>query len=222
LSARRRFPGRLVTFEGGEGSGKSTQVALLAGWLESRGTPVTVARDPGTTGVGEAIRRLLLDPASAPMAAETELLLYAAARAQLVREVVEPALARGRVVLLDRFADSSFAYQGAGRGIPEDRLAAVSGFATGGIRPDLTVLLDVAAEEGRLRRSADGRRGPDDRIEREDPGFHERVRKAFRRRAAAEPSRFLVVDGRESTNSLHERVRERVGVLLATSGQGDP
>lgn len=222
MSPQRRLRGRLVTFEGGESSGKSTQVAMLAAWLQSRGVPVTVARDPGTTPLGESVRRLLLDPAADPMAPETELLLYAAARAQLVQEVVEPALAAGRVVLLDRFTDSSFAYQGAGRGIPEERVAAVVEFATGGREPDLTVLLDVEAEEGRRRRSADAGRGPDDRIEREDAGFHDRVRRAYRMRAKAERERFLVVDGRESTDSLHERVRERVRALLEAPGIGAP
>ncbi|MFN2431936.1 MAG: dTMP kinase [Gemmatimonadota bacterium] len=206
--------GRLVTFEGGEGSGKSTQVALLASWLGSRGVRVVTARDPGRTGVGEAIRHVLLDPASGPMAAETELLLYLAARAQLVRELVEPALAAGAVVLLDRFDDSSFAYQGGGRGIPEGLLAPANELATGGLRADLTVLIDLASDEGRRRRGSDASRGAEDRIEREEAGFHERVRDAYRRRAAAEPARFLVVDGRESTDIVHDRVRRRVLALL--------
>ena len=223
MTTRPSARGRLVTFEGGEGSGKSTQVSLLARWLESRGVRVSTARDPGTTAVGEAIRRLLLDPASAPMAAEAELLLYAAARAQLVREVVEPSLAAGGVVLLDRFTDSSWAYQGAGRGIGGAALDAVMAIATEGLAPDLTVLLDLGAEEGRRRRGSDALRGPDDRIEREDAGFHERVREAFRGRAAAEPERFLVVDGRQPTNRIHERVRERVRALLDLApGEGAP
>lgn len=209
-----RGPGVLITFEGGEGSGKSTQIALLAHWLAARGVAVTAGRDPGTTLVGEAVRRVLLDPASRPMDAWAELLLYLAARAQLVRELVEPALARGEVVLLDRYEDSTFAYQGGGRGLPEERLRELNRAATGGRRPDLTVLLDLEWEEGRRRREGAAGPGAADRMEREGRGFHERVRESYRALATAEPQRFLVLDGRDSPTTLHGEVRRRVVALL--------
>lgn len=203
-----------VVFEGGEGSGKSTQIERLAGWLRGRGVSVTVAQDPGTTRVGQAIRRVLLDPGSQPMDAGTELLLYAAARAQLVRETLRPALAVGRVVLLDRYEDSTWAYQGVGRGVPAAEIAAVNDLATGGLRPDLVVLLDLAPEEG-LRR-ADAERAAD-RMEGESPAFHARVREAYRARAAADPSRWLVLDARRPADDLEHDIRRRVNALLETS-----
>ena len=209
-----RSRGLLITFEGGEGSGKSTQVGLLANWLEERGVGVVTAREPGGTRVAEAIRALLLDRASSPMEPVTELLLYVAARAQLVHEVVQPALAAGKVVLLDRYEDSTYAYQGGGRGIPETDLHRVNELATGGLRADLTVLIDLAHGEGRRRRRADPARGTDDRLEGEGRGFHERVRQAYLARAAADPPRYLVVDGRQSPETLHGEVRRRVEALL--------
>jgi dTMP kinase len=204
----------LVVFEGGEGSGKSTQIGRLASWLEGRGVPVTVARDPGSTRVGQAVRSVLLDPASQPMDGRTELLLYAAARAQLVREALEPALAAGRVVLLDRYEDSTWAYQGGGRGVPAHELAAVNRVATGGLRPDLVVLLDLPPEEGLRRAAAD--RGAD-RLEGESAAFHGRVRDVYRARAAADPSRWLVLDGRRPADDLERDIRRRVTALLEPS-----
>jgi dTMP kinase len=212
LSAASRERPPFVVFEGGEGSGKSTQIARLAAWLRDRGVAVTVARDPGSTRVGQAVRTVLLDPGSQPMDGRTELLLYAAARAQLVRETLEPALAAGRVVLLDRYEDSTWAYQGGGRGVPAAELAAVNDVATGGLRPDLVVLLDLAPEEG-LRR-AGAARGAADRLEGEDPAFHARVREIYRSRAAAEPGRWLVLDGRRPADDLEHDIRRRVSALL--------
>jgi dTMP kinase len=207
--------GWLIAFEGGEGSGKSTQARLLAEWLEGRGIPVVAARDPGGTRVSEAIRQVLLDPASHAMAPLTELLLYAAARAQLVQEVVAPALAQGKVVLLDRFEDSTFAYQGGGRQLPDPAVRRANELATGGLRPDLVVLLDLPAEEGRRRRRADRSRPAEDRMEREAPEFYARVHESYRARAAAEPDRFWVVDGRGSPTTIQEQVRRRVLALIA-------
>lgn len=204
-----------VVFEGGEGSGKSTQIGRLAEWLRGRGVSVTVARDPGTTRVGQAIRRVLLDPGSQPMDADTELLLYAAARAQLVRETLRPALAAGGVVLLDRYEDSTWAYQGGGRGVSPAKLASVNDLATGGLRPDLVVLLDLAPEEG-LRR-ADVERGAVDRMEGESPAFHARVREAYRSRAAADPGRWLVLDASRPADLLEHDIRQRVKALLEPS-----
>jgi dTMP kinase len=176
---------------------------------------VLKARDPGTTTVGEAIRRVLLDPRSQPMDPRTELLLYAAARAQLVREVLEPALSAGKAVLLDRFEDSTLAYQGGGRGLAEAEVLGANALATGGLRPDLVVLLDLPPDEGSRRREADAsRRGPD-RLESEDAGFHARVRQTYRARAAAEPERYLVLDGRGSPTTIQEQVRRRVRALVA-------
>lgn len=210
--ARQR--GLLITFEGGEGSGKSTQVRLLAEWLAGRGLAVVSAREPGTTPVGEAIRHVVLDPGSSPMSPVTELLLYEAARAEIVVRVVEPALAAGKIVLLDRYEDSTFAYQGGGRGIPLGDVQAVNEVATGGLRPDLTVLIDLPAAEGRRRREADAGRGAPDRLEREAADFHRRVRDAYHARAAADPRRFLVVDGQGSPTTIQNEVRERVLALL--------
>ena len=206
-----RTGGALVVFEGGEGSGKSTQLRLLGEWLRGRGWAVVTARDPGTTRVGEAVRSVLLDPGSVADAAE--LLLYAAARAQLVREVLEPALAAGAVVLLDRYEDSTYAYQGAGRGLGQDQVRLVNEVATRGLRPDLVVLLDVAPAEGLRRRGDAG--GEPDRMESEPAGFHERVRAAYRARAAAAPERYLVVDGLGSPTTIQSEVRRRVEALLA-------
>jgi dTMP kinase len=155
---------------------------------------------------------VLLDPGSQPMDGRTELLLYAAARAQLVRETLEPALAAGRVVLLDRYEDSTWAYQGGGRGVPAAELAAVNEVATGGLRPDLVVLLDLAPEVG-LRR-AGAARGAADRLEGEDPAFHARVREIYRSRAAADPGRWLVLDGRRPADDLEHDIRRRVSALL--------
>jgi dTMP kinase len=209
-----RRPGLLITFEGGEGSGKTTQARLLAEWLESRGAKVVRARDPGTTAVGEAIRDVLLNPASTPMAALTELLLYAAARAQLVEEVIEPALAAGALVVVDRFEDSTYAYQGAARGLGSGLVSRVADVATRGLRPDLTVLVDLGPDEGRQRWQADAQRGGADRLEGENAAFHERVREAYLARAKAEPERFLVLDGRGLPMTIHDAVRRRVLALL--------
>jgi dTMP kinase len=207
--------GWLIAFEGGEGSGKSTQVRLLAEWLAQRGIPAVASREPGGTGVSEAIRRVLLDPASRPMSPETELLLYAAARAQLVSELIEPALAEGKVVLLDRFEDSTFAYQGGARALAESDVRRANEIATGGRRPDLVVLLDLPPEEGRRRRRGDRTRAGDDRMEGEGAEFHDRVLATYRARAAREPDRFFVVDGRGSPTTIQEQVRRRVLALIA-------
>lgn len=209
-----RARGRLIALEGGEGCGKSTQAALLRGWLEAHRVATLGARDPGGTPVAEAIRGLLLDPGWAPIAPVTELLLYAAARAQLVREVLEPALAAGRVVVLDRYEDSTYAYQGAGRGLPEPVVRAANDLATGGLRPDLVVVLDLAPAEGRRRHAVDPGRLGSDRMEREDAAFHERVREAYRTRAAAEPARYLVLDAGGPPDDIQRRVRDRVAAIL--------
>ena len=183
--------GRLVTLEGGEGAGKSTLLAGLRQHFARAGIDLMYTREPGGTPVGEAIRALVLDPMHRGIAAETELLLMFAARAQLVREVLRPALDAGRWVLCDRFTDASYAYQGGGRGVEVARIAELERLATGGLKPDLTLLLDLPVAHGRARA---GQRGDADRIEAERDDFFERVRATYRARAEAEPERFRVID----------------------------
>ncbi len=183
--------GRLITLEGGEGAGKSTLLASLRERFERDGPDVLYTREPGGTPVGEAIRALVLDPAHRGIAEETELLLMFAARAQLVREVLRPALQAGRWVLCDRFTDASYAYQGGGRGVDVARIAELERIATDGLKPDLTLLLDLPVAHGRARA---GQRGKIDRIEAERDDFFERVRATYRARAQAEPDRFHVLD----------------------------
>lgn len=183
--------GRFISLEGGEGAGKSTLLAGVLECLRQRGLSVVQAREPGGTPVGEAVRAIVLDPALAGLAAETELLLMFASRAQLVREVIEPALAAGRWVVCDRFADASYAYQGGGRGQPAARIAELERWACAGVKPDLTLLLDLPVAAGRARAAG---RGDADRIESEADAFFERVRASYRDRAMREPDRFRVID----------------------------
>lgn len=191
--------GRFITLEGGEGAGKSTLLAGLRAHLESRGIDLLLTREPGGTALGEAVRAIVLDPAHRALCAESELLLMFASRAQLVRETIAPALAAGRWVLCDRYVDASYAYQGGGRGQPAERIAAIEQWACDGLQPDLTLLLDLPVATGRAR-AAD--RGAADRIEVEADGFFERVRAAYRARAAAEPQRFRVIDAGQSPEAV--------------------
>lgn len=196
--------GRLITLEGGEGAGKSTLLAGLRAYLENRGIDLLLAREPGGTALGERVRAILLDPAQRTMCVESELLLMFAARAQLVRETLEPALATGCWVLCDRYVDASYAYQGGGRGQPVERIAALEQWACAGLKPDLTLLLDLSVADGRARAAG---RGEADRIESEADGFFERVRAAYRARAATEPQRFRVIDASQSPEAvLHDAV----------------
>jgi dTMP kinase len=204
--------GLFVAFEGGDGSGKSTQLSLLREHLEGLGLDVVVTREPGGTAVGERIREVLLDPATTDLNARAEALLYAAARAQHVAEVIEPALAEGKVVLCDRFIDSSIVYQGAGRGLGEFRVEELNLWATGQVVADLIVLLDVAVDEGLRRAGADGGH---DRLEAAGEDFHAAVRAAYRRRAEAEPHRWLLLDGRQPVEDLHAHILADVVQALA-------
>ncbi|MHB1340792.1 MAG: dTMP kinase [Coriobacteriia bacterium] len=181
--------GVFITFEGGDGSGKTTQVRRLAAALESAGADVLVLREPGGTGVGEAVREILLGPAHETMSYEAEFLLFAASRAELTLTVIKPALEAGRIVLDDRHADSSVAYQGYGRGIDLDTIRAINSFATGGLVPDCTIVLDVEPGTG----IAAATPAEADRLEREELSFHERVRDGFLAIAAREPERVKVV-----------------------------
>ena len=191
--------GRLISLEGGEGAGKSTLLSGLRAHFERSGMDVLHTREPGGTPVGEAVRALVLDPAHRSMAVETELLLIFAARAQLMREVLQPALAAGRWVLCDRFTDASYAYQGGGRGVDAARIAELERIATGGLKPDLTLLLDLPVAHGRARAS---QRGDADRIEAERDDFFERVRSAYRARAQAEPRRFRIIDASQPADAV--------------------
>lgn len=211
-SSAERLPRRslLITFEGGEGSGKSTQVELLERWLEESGHEVVTAREPGSTPVGEIVRQLLLETAPDALVPEAELALFLAARGQLAAEVIGPALEQGRIVLVDRYGDSSVAYQGYGRGLDPDSIAAANRWLTRGVEPDLTVLIDVPPEAAHHRR-----RRPPDRLERAGSEFHERVREGYRQLALEEPERFCVVDGTQPIDAIQAAIRGRVSVLLA-------
>jgi dTMP kinase len=195
---------RFIVLEGVEGSGKSTQIRLLDAWLGSLGLEHVRAREPGGTQVGEAIRHVLLHGDEEEMPAETELLLMLAARAAFVREVVRPALEAGRTVLADRFDFSTFAYQGFGRGLPLDQVRELNRFATGGLVPDLVVVLDLPPELGRERQAREGKTL--DRIERAGPGFMERVRDGYRALAVSEGNARMV-DGRGTPEEVHARLR---------------
>lgn len=207
-----RYPGHFVVFEGGDGAGKSTQVDRLVRWLRASGRDVVVTREPGGTALGSEVRRLLLH--GGEVSPRAEALLFAADRAHHVATLVRPALARGDVVVSDRYVDSSVAYQGAGRALDAAAVHALSRWATEGLVPDLTVLLDVDPATGRSRR-ADG----DDRMEAESAAFHGRVREHFLALAAAEPDRYLVLDAARDVEDLADAVRTRLGALV-TAGPG--
>jgi len=200
--------GVFVALEGGEGAGKSTQAQRLAGWLRSAGYDVLLTHEPGDTEVGRHLRRIVLDPETGSISDRTEALLYAADKAEHVDRVVAPALRRGAVVVTDRYVDSTLAYQGAGRALPDRELERVARWATCDLRPHLTVLLDLPPESGLTR--FEGR----DRIEAESPAFHERVREAFLRLASLHPEHYLVVDARRPVDEIAAAVRERVEPLL--------
>jgi dTMP kinase len=211
--------GVLIVFEGGDGAGKSTQIRLLRAAIERTGRDVVITREPGGTSIGEGIREVLLSRASDAMSDRTEALLYAAARAQHVDEVIRPALEKGAVVLCDRFVDSSIVYQGVARGLGEEHVAELNRWATGGLVPELTVLLDVEPAEG-LRRATEGRDA--DRLEAAGLDFHRRVRDAYRRRADADPDRYLVLDATRSVEELHDAIRQPVLERLAEHDADDP
>ncbi len=207
-----------ITFEGIDGCGKSTQMRMLASELRLRGLEVVTTREPGGTPLGTRVRKLLLDTEEQvdPLA---ELLLYAADRAQHVRALVRPALDSGHVVLSDRYADATAAYQGAGRGFPPELISELIALATGGLMPDLTLIFDLTIDESQRRAQRRVRKGiQQDRLDAEDAAFHTRVRDAYLKIAAAEPERVRVVDASGSVQETHSQVMRIVMPLLEARG----
>lgn len=206
----------MLSFEGGEASGKSVQARRLADWLTARGESVVAVHDPGSTPLGERVREILLHAQEIPLAENTQALLFSAARAQLVRDVIGPALVAGKVVLLDRFFDSTVAYQGAGHGADRTGLDAVTRFAVGDVRPTRTFLLDVPVEVS-AERANKRQPGRDwDRFETDAQAFHQRVRDGYLRLAAAEPGRVIVIRGDRDEETVAADIRHEVEPLLGT------
>jgi dTMP kinase len=201
--------GLLIAFEGGEGAGKTTQARLLAIWLREQGYDVIATHEPGATKVGMRLRALLLDTAHTGMSSRAETLMYAADRAEHVAAVIAPALKRGAIVVTDRFVDSSLAYQGRGRNLPVTDIAGLNQWATGGLRPDLTILLDLPPMAGLVRRAPSA-----DRLEAEPAEFHQRVREGFLAQARAEPQRYLVLDATRPPGEISREIQDRIRDML--------
>lgn len=208
--------GRFITLEGGDGAGKTTQAEMLTAWLGEHGRTVVRTREPGGTALGERIREIVLHERG-HVSPRAEALLYAADRAHHVQTVVRPAMARDEVVLQDRYTDSSVAYQGVARGLGAERIRSVSDWASEGLRPDLTVLLDLDVTVGRARVAA-ARGDTFDRLESEAEAFHETVRRAFLDMAEAEPDRFLVVDAAAPADHVQDVIRAAVAPLVGIDG----
>ena len=205
------MPGLFITFEGGDGSGKTTQIELLTSWLEAKEKTVIVTREPGGTDLGNEVRHLVMHRKGF-IAPRAEALLYAADRSHHVQTIVRPALDRGEIVVQDRYFDSSIAYQGAGRVLDTDEIRDLSAWATEDLVPHLTILLDVSAEVAKLRRS---RPTTDfDRLEAEDENFHNRVRESYLALAKRDPGRWLVVDGEITVEKIHAQILAKVALLL--------
>ena len=210
--------GLFISFEGSEGCGKSTQIRRLAEFLLSLEREVVVLREPGATSIGESIRNLLqYDASASAMTPEAELLLFAASRAQLVREIIRPALARRAVVLCDRFLDSTTVYQGVARALDSGDVSRINDFAVGGTIPDLTLLLDLDASEGRRRAAT--RKGPADRMEQEGESFYEDVRQGYLKLATEHPGRFAVIDGSLDEENVESAIRRVVMARLQIGGK---
>lgn len=207
--------GLFIVFEGGDGAGKTTQVAMAEQWLESRGATVRTTREPGGTQISEELRSLVLEHGHGEIDARTEALIYSAARAAHVQQVIRPSLEAGTHIICDRFVDSSLAYQGMGRELGFAAVASINDFATGGLKPDVTIILDISAEHGRARRiAASGGVEDSDRLEAEPDDFHERIRNAFLELAAQDPQRYLVLDATASVEQLHQSIVEHLAGLL--------
>jgi dTMP kinase len=205
--------GVFIALEGGEGAGKSTQAKLLERWLTSAGHDVVLTREPGGTAVGAALRAILLDHDTGTLSPRAEALVYAADRAEHVDALIRPALAAGSVVITDRYVDSTLAYQGAGRSLDATDLAQLARIATGGLRPHLTVVLDIDPVDGLARA------GDHDRIEAEPLDFHQRVREQFLALAAADPDRYIVVSATEPPDAVHATIQAAVEPLLPAGDQ---
>lgn len=205
--------GRFITLEGSEGVGKTSNLAFMERHLRTAGCEVVVTREPGGTAVGEQIRALLLDPANKTMVSDCELLLMFAARAQHIQEVILPAVAHGAWVLCDRFTDATYAYQGGGRGVDPARIAALETWVQGGLRPDLTLLLDLPVAVGLARA---GERGAPDRFEQEQQAFFERVRQAYLEQATAQPQRYRVVDAGQPLEAVQAAIAAVLDEALAS------
>jgi dTMP kinase len=214
MPLKQKRTGLLISFEGSEGSGKSTQIVRLAAHLQTQGRDVVSVREPGGTEIGEQIRSLIVHNTKGDeMCAETELLLFAAARAQLVRQVMVPALSRGAVVLSDRFLDSSTVYQGIGRNLALDPVERINQFAVGNVMPDLTVIIDVPTEVSlaRIRQRASDL---PDRMERENIDFYNKIRDGYLVLAQSIPDRFIVIDGTKSEDAVAKKIWAEAHKLL--------
>ncbi len=213
--------GVFITFEGIEGSGKSTQIVLLANYLAAHGRAVALTREPGGTAIGDQVRKILLDPANTALDPKAELLLYAAARAQHLEELIRPELKAGKVVLCDRFSDATLAYQGYGRKLDLEIIRALDRIVTSGARPDLTILLDIDAAAGLARaRGRNSSRGleAEARFENEDIAFHERVRRGYLALAGQEPGRFRVVAASPTPDEIQNSIRTLAEDILRQPG----
>ncbi len=214
MPLKQKPAGRLISFEGSEGSGKSTQIALLAAHFQKTRREVITTREPGGTEIGEQIRNIIVHNSKGDeMCAETELLLFTAARAQLVREVIAPALVRGAIVLSDRFLDSSTVYQGIARNLAADPVAQVNRFAVGNVMPDLTVVIDVPTEVSLARLKQRASDLPD-RMERENVDFYTKVREGYLVLAQGMPERFIVVDGTKPADAIEKKIWTEVQARL--------
>jgi len=209
------MPGRFITLEGGEGVGKSSNLEFIRRHLEAAGKSVIVTREPGGTPLGEEIRALLLDHRRDGMSADAELLLMFAARAEHMAQVIRPALGEGKWVLCDRFTDATYAYQGGGRGIAAERIAALETWAQGAFRPDLTLLFDAPIAVGMAR--AGKREGAADRFEREEQAFFERVRQTYLALARRYPERYRIIDAGQALAVVQERLRRELDTFLERS-----
>ena len=204
-----------ITFEGPDGSGKTTQIPLLVEFLREQGYPVFQTREPGGTPIGDQIRTVLHDLKNKGMHDHTEILLYAASRAQLVAQEIRPRLKAGEIVVCDRYADSTLAYQGYGRGLDLDTLRAILRFATGGLRPDLTLYLDLSAEEGMLRREQAAQSGAEwNRLDAQPMDFHRRVCEGYRALIAEDPSRWVCIRATGAREAIQAQIRAAVMARL--------